>query len=154
MSFTGTVTVMSQILTIIVGSSVGTPGTGTVTISGHARSGYSCPPGCREKSCCSLVWESGTVYVTVGGVTFRASYGGSTASTTGVATDLATAISNSTTSPVTATASSNVVTITSKLKGAATNYSLSTSYSYDTTIFTSPAFTGAASGTQLTGGTD
>jgi len=153
-SFTGTVTVMSQILTIVVGSSVGTPGTGTLTISGHAQSGYSCPPGCRAKSCCSLIWENGTIYLTVGGVTFHTSYSGSTASTSGIATSLATSINNSTTSPVTASASSNVVTLTSKIKGVATNYSLSTSYSYDTQDFSSPAFTGAVSGSQLTGGTD
>jgi len=152
-SFSGTITVMSQIVTIVVGSSVGTPGTGTVTIQGHAIFGYSCPVGCRLKSCCTLIWENGSVSVTVGGVFFRANYAGSTASTTSVASALASAM-NVSTSPVSATASNNVVTITSKVKGAVTDYSLSTTYSFNTTDFSNPAFTGVASGAQLTGGTD
>jgi hypothetical protein len=57
-------------------------------------------------------------------------------------------------SPISATVSGTVISIRSTLNGAATNYSLSTSYNYDTTDFSSPAFTAAASGTQLTGGTD
>jgi len=152
-SFSGTITVMSQIVTIVAGSSVGTPGTGTVTIQGHAIFGYSCPVGCRLKSCCTLIWENGSVSVTVGGVFFRANYAGSTASTTSVASALASAM-NVSTSPVSATASNNVVTITSKVKGAVTDYSLSTTYSFNTTDFSNPAFTGVASGAQLTGGTD
>jgi hypothetical protein len=71
-SYSGTITVMSQVLTVIVGSSVGTPGTGTLTIQGSAHEGLSCP----TKYDCSTVWESGDVYVTIAGVTFGAGYSG------------------------------------------------------------------------------
>ncbi len=153
LSYTGTIRVLSQLLTVVVGSSVGTSGTGTVTVSGGARFGYSCPVGCRLKSCCNVIWESGTVSATVAGVTFSTTYAGSTPTAASVASALASKI-NVSTSPVSATVSSNVITITSKIKGAVTNYSLSTSYSYDTTYFSSPAFTAAASGSTLTGGAD
>jgi phage tail sheath gpL-like len=61
---------------------------------------------------------------------------------------------NAATSPVTATVSANVITITSRVNGAATNYALSTSYRFDTTDFPNPGFTATPSGAQLTGGTD
>jgi phage tail sheath gpL-like len=105
------------------------------------------------KSCCNVVWESGTVSATVGGVTFSTSYAGSTPTSASVATGLANAM-NVAGSPVSATVNSSVITVTSKVNGAVTDYSLYTSYTYDTTNFTSPAFTAAASGSTLTGGTD
>lgn len=152
LSYSGTVTVMNQSLTVVVGSAVGTPGTGTVTITGGARQAYSCPTGCREKSCCTLIWESGSVSVHVGGVAFTAYYSGSTNAAT-VASSVARAI-NVSGSPVNAAVSNNVVTVTSKVNGVVTNYSMYTSYQYNTTNFSSPAFTATASGSTLTGGTD
>jgi hypothetical protein len=148
-SYSGTITVMSQVLTVIVGSSVGTPGTGTLTVQGSAHEGLSCP----TKYDCSTVWEIGDVYVTIAGVTFGAGYSGSTATASSVASALASQI-NSSGSPVSATVSGDVITLTSNLDGAVTNYSLSTSYSFDTAYFSTPAFTAVASGAQLTGGTN
>ncbi len=152
-SLIGTITVMGQLLTVVLGSPVGTPGTGTATITGSERTAFDCPPGCRLKSCCTQVWESGSVSVTVGGVLFKTNYAGSTTTASSVASALTT-LMNAATSPVSATVSTNIITITSKVKGAATNYLLSTSYTFDTTHFSTPAFTATASGTQLTGGTD
>ena len=61
-------------------------------------------------------------------------------------------------------ASGTMISIQSTIKGAATNYPLSTSSTFNpscttdlhgaTNCFTTPAFTGMASGTQLSGGTD
>jgi len=53
---------------------------------------------------------------------------------------------------VTATSSSGVVTITSKNGGNDSNYSLSTSETYDTYNFTHGSFTATPSGASLTGG--
>src|ERR1700685_3290699 len=145
-SFSGTITVMSQILTVVVGSSVGTPGTGTLTVAGHPESYEPCYH-------CALIWESGSVYANIAGVTFSASYSGTTPTSASVATALASSI-NAASSPVSATVSGSVITIKSKENGAVTNYSLSTSYSYNAGDFTSPAFTAAPSGSSLTGGTD
>ena len=153
----GTITVMGQTLTVVEGSPIGAPGSGTATILGRAVMGYSCPPGCRAKTCCSQIWNSGSVYVTLGvganSLTFGAIYGGSGATSSALASALATQM-NATTSPVTATVSANVITITSKVNGVATNYALSTSYRFDTTDFSNPGFTATPSGAQLTGGTD
>lgn len=151
-SFSGTITVMSQVLTVVVGSSVGTPGTGTVTVQGNVDGFETCIQGCRG-SCCTWTWESGDVYVTIGGVTFGASYSGDTPTKDSLASALA-AQMNGPTSPVSATVSGNVITIASAVDGAVTDYSLSTSYSFNTNGFSSPAFTGVASGAQLTGGTN
>jgi len=137
---------MSQILTVVVGSSVGTPGTGTLTVAGHPESYEPCYH-------CALIWESGRVYATISGVTFSASYSGTTPISASVATALASSI-NAASSPVSATVSGSVITIKYKDNGAVTNYSLSTSYSYSAGDFTSPAFTAAPSGSSLTGGTD
>ncbi len=152
-SLSGTINIMGQTVTVILGSPGGTPGTGTVTVSGRARSGYDCPPGCRAKSCCSLIWESGTVAVTVGGVRFSTSYGGSTPTSSSIASALVTLL-NRAGSPVSAAVAGAVITITSKVNGSLTDYSLSTSYTYDTSHFDSAAFAATPSGSQLTGGTD
>jgi pimeloyl-ACP methyl ester carboxylesterase len=149
----GTITVMSQILTVIVGSPVGTPGTGAVTINGSPQSAEvnECPTN-PYGPCLENVPETGTISITIGTQTFTTSYGGSTTGTQ-IASALA-GLMNYPLSPVSASASGTTVTIRSTINGAATNYSLSTAYTYNTPTFTSPAFTPAASGVQLTGGTD
>ena len=50
--------------------------------------------------------------------------------------------------------SANIITITATVNGSATNYPLSTSYGFNTSNFSSPAFQAAASGPSLTGGVD
>jgi len=149
----GTITVMSQTLTVVVGSPVGTPGTGTVTIKGGDQSVTinECPTN-PYGTCWVTIWEGGNVSVTIGTETFSTGYGGTTTGAQ-IASALA-GLMNYPLSPISATVSGAVISIRSTINGAATNYSLSTSYNYDTTDFSYPAFTAAASGTQLTGGTD
>jgi pimeloyl-ACP methyl ester carboxylesterase len=158
----GAITVMNQTLTVILGNPVGTPGTASVTITGSNRSVVINPcagkgplvelqPELSPPSCPVTIPETGTVSVIIGGQVFTASYGSTT--TSAIATSLATAI-NYPDSRVTATVSGATISLTSSVKGAATNYSLATSYTYNTTYFSSPAFTATASGASLTGGTD
>jgi RHS repeat-associated protein len=98
----------------------------------------------------TTVYDTGTVTVTVNGtVKASPSYGsGSTGST--LASALASALNGSL---VTATASGNVVTITSVATGQDTNYSLAvSSASNDPSQFNPPSFTMGESGSTLTGG--
>lgn len=98
--------------------------------------------------------------MTVGGGTFKVIYSGSSDTSAGIANVLANEM-NYPDSPIVATVSGSTITITSAINGAATNYSLSTSSTFDGNCrrlvgcsFNTPAFTAAASGSQLTGGTD
>lgn len=152
----GTITVMSQTLTVVEGSPVGSPGTGTVTINGSPQSITFNP--CQNNVypapnyCPQTIYEGGNVAVAVGSQTYTTGYGqGTTAAQ--IASALASQM-NHALSTISATVSGTTISIRSTLNGAATNYPLSTSYQYDTTDFSYPAFTGAASGTQLTGGAD
>jgi pimeloyl-ACP methyl ester carboxylesterase len=147
----GTVTVMNQTLTVLLGSPAGMPGTGSIAVNGFPHSKYVAPPGCHAKSCATLIYESGEVRVTVAGDTYSASYAGTTG-----ATQIAAALANAMNagSLVSATVFETTISVTSKVNGSLTNYSIATSYSYDTGNFTSPAFTASASGSRLTGGTD
>jgi hypothetical protein len=76
---------------------------------------------------------------------------GSTAST--IAAALSAAL-NYPLSPVSATVSGATITLRSTVNGAATNFPLSVSYTFDTGDFSSPSFVPVPSGGQLTGGTD
>src|SRR5205814_2727366 len=92
--------------------------------------------------------DSGTVSVTVNGFTKSVSYGSGTAGNT-IASALVTAFNGDTNSPVTASSSSNVLTLTAKASGSTSNYSLSASYTYNTSLFQSPSFVPAAFGFSL-----
>lgn len=155
-SLLGTVTVMSQTLNVVVGDPVGTPGTGSITINGGPRSKQvcdtSCDPSCRLHSCAMTVWESGSVIVTIGGDSYTVSYAGSGWTASNLATTLANQI-NSTSLLVSASASNSIITLVAKENGVLTNYSLTTSDSFDTN-FSSPAATATLSGSAMTGGTD
>jgi hypothetical protein len=159
---------MTQTLSVILGNPVGTPGIGSVTITGSSRSVVINPclketitqsepepePLPSPPNCPITIPETGTVSVTVGGQSFTASYATSTAAQ--IATSLANAM-NYADSPVSAVVtgtSGTTITITSSVKGSRTNYTLSTSYTYNTIYFSSPAFVASASGAMLTGGTD
>lgn len=154
-SLIGTITIMDQTLTVVLGSPMGTPGSGGIAISGFARFKLVCAPGCAT---CSFfgscqgtqVDESGSVTVTIAGDSFTASYSGNESGSQ-LASDLASQINSS--SLVSASASGSGITITSRINGANTNYSVGTSYTFDTR-FSGPAFTAVASGSSLTGGTD
>jgi len=98
----------------------------------------------------TTVYDTGTVTVTVNGtVKASPSYGSSSAGSN-LASALASALNGSL---VTATASGNVVTITSVATGEDTNYSLAvSSASNDPSQFNPPSFTMSESGSTLTGG--
>lgn len=148
----GTVTIMGQTLTVILGNPVGTPGTGHVTINGTPQSKYICRPGCHspcDKSCAELIYNSGSITITIAGDSYYETY-----SSNESASQFAAALANAINGGSIASASGSTIYITAKTNGSLTNYSLSTSYSYDTTDFSSAAFTPSASGPSLTGGTD
>jgi len=102
----------------------------------------------------STVYDSGSVSVTVNGFTTSVSYG-STSTGTSLASALASSFNSAPNSPVTATASGNVLNLTSLVVGAAANnYSLSaSSQTNNPTLFNPASFTTAPSGPSLTGGT-
>ncbi len=125
--------------------------TGSVTISG--REVFNCANVVRGR-CIGQIWDTGTVSITVNGVTDSAPYGSTSTSST-IATALATAINGDGNSPVTASVSGSTVNFTAKQGGANTNYSLSASSSTnDPTDFGGPSFSGAPSSSTLTGGQD
>jgi hypothetical protein len=143
-------------VTLIVAAS-GTPGTGSVTISGSEQA--FCPSTCHPCAKTCAVYDEGSVHITVNGHTDTAVYGLgepsriSTAAT--VATALAAAINADCSSPVTATSSGGVVTLTARANGTVSNYSLSAgSQTDDPKDFSKPSFTTTTSGSTLTGGTN
>jgi len=140
------------------GNPIGTPSTASVTINGAERSVNKrispCQPGSDqwEDGCRYTIYDSGSVSVIVNGYTFTVYYDqGSTAST--IAAALSAAL-NYPLSPVSATVSGATITLRSTVNGAATNFPLSVSYTFDTGDFSSPSFVPVPSGGQLTGGTD
>ena len=143
-----------------------TSGSGTVTITGSEQSKVPspCPTGC------PVIWDSGTVSVTVNGFTKTVSYqnalGTNIPTGATIASALAAAFNQDPNSPVAASVSNShlslaagrppasaVVTLTAKASGSATNYSLSaTSATSDPKDFSSPSFIPVTSGPTLTGG--
>ncbi len=152
----GTITVMTQTLTVVIGSPVGSPGSGTVTINGSPQSATInfCP---QWGWCPVTVPEFGSVSVTVAGMTFTTTYDGNTTGSE-IASYLASQMGYQG-SLLSVTVSGTTITITSAINGASTNYPLSTSYTFQSTysgyqFFYSPAFTADPSGSALTGGTN
>jgi RHS repeat-associated protein len=148
----GSVVINGTLQTYQQQTQAATPGSGTVTINGTERSKTTNPCLPAHRSCPVTIYDSGPVSITVNGVASSTNYGqGST--TTSIATNLAAAVNNNSNSPVTATSSGSVVTLTSKTGGAATNYSLSASATTsDPTDFGSASFTTSTSGGALSGG--
>ncbi|HEV2987795.1 MAG TPA: RHS repeat-associated core domain-containing protein [Candidatus Angelobacter sp.] len=103
------------------------------------------------------LYDSGTLSVIVNGHTNTTAWGGSGVTTAGLATAVAREINLDAGAPVTATASGNLVTLTSKAVGANTNYGVATLATNDKVDFPDPlppSFSiGSASG-GLTGGHD
>ena len=96
--------------------------------------------------------DSGTVSVTVNGYAASQNYGSSDTAQT-IASGLTTQL-NSGSSPISASLSGTTITVTSRVTGAASNYSLSTSRTWNSQLFASPSFSGSPSGSALTGGSD
>jgi RHS repeat-associated protein len=100
----------------------------------------------------TTVYDSGTSTVTVNGHADAISWSGSGTTTSSIASSLASAINGDSGASVTASVSGATVNLTAKTSGANTNYSLSSSYTYDSTDFSSSSFTSSNSGSALTGG--
>ena len=149
----GTITVMNQTMTVILGDPTGAPGAGRVTINGAPQHRIIQPCKLPEDPCPELIYNSGSVSVTVGSQTFYVGYGDPSDTATALASALAGQM-NYSDSPLSATASGSTINIRSSINGAATNYSLSTSDTYDAGYFSSSAFTATTSGQALTGGSN
>jgi len=146
----------------------GTPGTGSVNITGTEQSvtvseyvGDECVLWF-EGNCVQwqpvyqnvTYYDAGGVSITVNGFTKSVSYANGSTGTT-IASALASAFNGDGASPVTASSTGAVVYLTSKVGGAASNYSLSaTSWTNDPAPFSAPSFVPVRSGPTLTGGTD
>ena len=137
-----------------IGGSPATPGKGTVTISGSERTAQKCVSHGAGGDCLryQTVYDYGTVSITVNGHLESVTYQSGSSSST-IASALASAFNGDSGSPVTATVSGSVVTLTSKTTGSSTNYSLSaTSSTGDPTDFGYASFSTTPSGSTLTGG--
>jgi RHS repeat-associated protein len=102
----------------------------------------------------STTYDTGTVWINVNGFQVSTSYGQSSAGNS-IASALATAL-NAGGSPVTASASGTVISLTSKATGSISNYPQSAGSSTNNPggFFSSPSFTVSLSGNTLTGGND
>src|SRR5437879_7540412 len=125
-----------------------TAGTGFVTISGSLQ-GPIYP--CGNTSCST--YDSGQIQITVNGYSATTNYGraGGQKTSQQLANSLATQL-NVAASPVTATVAKTKITLTSKVTGTSSNYSLSTLVTHSS-LFTSASFSATPSGSTLTGGT-
>jgi RHS repeat-associated protein len=131
-----------------------TSATGSVTISGAPnRQKVWWDPSCG--SCWDYVVNSGFVTVSINGFSKSTSYSSMTDTSGALASSLASAFNADSNSPVTASVNGSVVYFTSKATGAATNYSLSSTCTYDSGDgFSSCSFVGTPSGPNLQGGSD
>lgn len=151
----GTISVMNQTLTVMIGSPVGTPGSGWVSIQGSEQEQtFNMCPNQYPYYCPATIPDYGTISVTVEGETSTIGYGCCADTPATLAAQLASAINQQPNSPIFAAVSGSTVTITSTINGAATNYPLVLSYTYNSTYFSSPAIWATASGPSLAGGTD
>ena len=154
---TGSVTITGTERSSTAPGQPATQSTATVTVSGTEQSyvDQECQIVNRRLVCTyTTYYDFGTVSLTANGYTNSTGYNQSSTASS-VASGLATAINNDSAAPVTATLSGAVITLTSKVSGAATNYSLSaTSATQDTNDFVSASFTATPSGGAMTGGQD
>jgi len=102
----------------------------------------------------TTVYDSGSCTITANNHGDSKSWSGSGTTAASIALGLQNNISNDNSAFVNATVSNNVVSLTAKTTGAATNYPLTSSCSYDSSNFSSPSFTTSNSGSTLTGGKD
>ena len=124
-------------------------GQSSVLVQGQETFGFLC-----ANQQCPKAWDSGTVSITVNGLTKTVSYGQNTNTTANaVATSLAALINGDAAYPVTAFVGGVNVSMTAKTTGLSTNYTLSASTTC-TCAASGPSYTVTASGSTLTGGLD
>ena len=155
-----------------------TPGTGSLTFTGNEQSKPGAPAtiatgavtiqgaeqstvdlnSCRivnHINVCNTVYDHGTVYLTVNGVSASCTYSQTSNTTsTAMAGCLASAITNATNSPVAATGSGSTINMTSRVAGSSGNYAFSVTSNWNTVYFSSAAYSGSPASGNLSGGTD
>jgi RHS repeat-associated protein len=99
-------------------------------------------------------YDSGSSTISVNGHVNTVSWSGSATTTPSIASALASSINSDSVASVTASASGSTVSLTAKGTGASTNYSLSSSWTYDSAYFSSSSFTSTTSGSSLAGGSN
>jgi len=99
-------------------------------------------------------YDSGSSTITVNGHNDTVNWSGSGTTPSSIASSLASVINADSGAYVTASPSGATVNLTAKATGASTNYSLSSSYTFDSAYFSSSSFTSSNSGGALTGGRD
>ena len=129
-------------------ASTGGTGTssGTITFTGSEQSTTinECPGA--PNPCWITIYDGGVFTINIGGYSPPLTWG-SSSTPSSLASTLASTINSDPASPVTASASSNVVTLTSKF-----NYSLSSAVAiWNNTYFSQPSFSATVSGSALTG---
>lgn len=129
-------------------------GTGSVSISGLEQKGQYVPPGCKQHSCASTIYDSGSVAINVNNYAASVNYDDASTSSS-VALALVKQIDYKLSNyPVRACLAGTTIRLTAKATGAITNYSLTTTSTWDAQTFKNPSFGGATSGSALTGGAD
>jgi RHS repeat-associated protein len=161
----GSMAVSGTLQSTVAGGQSATQATGSVDIAGSEQSttvggGPYCAMWNNTGDCVDwetdpgvTIYDAGTVRITVNGHPDTYSYG-QFSSDIGIASGLAALINGDSSAFVTASPSGATVRLTSKAYGNATNYSLSSSYTYDSADFGTPSFTTRNSGSALTGGHD
>jgi RHS repeat-associated protein len=103
------------------------------------------------KDAVPTIYDSGTCSVTINSTSYSTTFGQNDMPST-IASRLGTIISSG--SLANATLSGTTLSLTTKTTGVASNYSLGTSCTYNSSTFASPSFSISKSGVNLTGGTD
>jgi RHS repeat-associated protein len=129
----------------------GSHSSGSVTMFGSDQS--MCDPDVQPPKCV-LIWDFGTVSITVGNFTASANYSRTT-TPAGLASTLGGQFNSNSSSPVTATVNSATINLVSKVAGTQTNYPISIQANSSSPNFGgSSSFGGNPSGATMTGGTD
>jgi len=129
----------------------GSHSSGSVTIWGSDQS--ICNPDIPLPQC-QLIWDFGTVSITVGNFTASANYSRTT-TPAGLASTLGGQFNSNSSSPVTATVNSATINLVSKVAGTQTNYVLSVQgQTSQPDYFSGASFGGNPSGATMTGGAD
>ena len=152
---TGTVTVNGSEKSA---SNPATAGTGTVTITGSERNTIvnECPNAPTPPNPCNVTfYDEGYVKITVNGYAVEADYSQTLNTTAAAMASALTSLLNASGSPVTASLSGAVITLTAKATGTSSNYSLSaSSATTETPTFSGSSYGAQPSGSTLTGGTN
>jgi RHS repeat-associated protein len=129
----------------------GSPATGSVTITGGSDRSM-CDPDIPPPHCITI-WDTGSVSITVNGVTKSADYGRDS-SVGSIANTLASEFNADPNAPVTATVSNATINFTSVESGTTADYNFSVSADTNNPDFAGPSFDGTPSSGALAGGSD